>query len=310
MPFRRYSLFQLLYVASKDLDTTDYEDAGILFDYQQMNYDNGQYANEKLNELICPHGPDGPSFVTQGQGCDGIDQNCDCEVDDCSEDKIPPTITLEFRAGSKRRITPQPSSESITANAPPIGPIAGDRLAVTIPFPSYEEGLQFLEDNVQVSDDCAAQLTKDVEFYDGDGDRNNCTLCEFIVTATDARCNGLSEEAVATQIYILEIDRIPAPIICGFFTPQNRFHVNPSDFPNFDVCREEVPFPEPGDSLHIDRDDFGKDMIDVNFWYTIENVRDTSIEIWLQFVYWIFEPHLTSLTSHASCSTLSFFSLQ
>mmetsp|Transcript_21789 Transcript_21789/g.47555 ORF Transcript_21789/g.47555 Transcript_21789/m.47555 type:complete len:1001 (+) Transcript_21789:167-3169(+) len=262
--------------AKKDLDKTDYENEEILFNYQQINYDNGQFANEKLNEIICPYGPDGPDFITRGQGCDGVDQNCDCIVDDCLEDKIPPTITLEFRAGSKRRLKPQASLKSVTADADSIGPIAGDPLAVSIPFPSFEEGEQFLIDNVLVSDDCASGLIKEVAFFGGDGDEENCTLCEFSVTATDTRCAVESGAAKATQNYILEIDRTPAPITCGFFTPQNRWHVNPQDFPLFDpnVCNATVPFPEPGDILHVDRADFdGKEMININFWYTIENPK-------------------------------------
>jgi hypothetical protein len=49
---------------------------------------------EDVERLLCPFGTEGLAQVVRGQGCDGVDQNCNGAVDECTEDQTPPEILL------------------------------------------------------------------------------------------------------------------------------------------------------------------------------------------------------------------------
>mmetsp|Transcript_27601 Transcript_27601/g.51785 ORF Transcript_27601/g.51785 Transcript_27601/m.51785 type:complete len:604 (+) Transcript_27601:137-1948(+) len=95
-----------------------------------------------------------PIPVRKFQGCDGIDNNYNCEIDECNEDKVPPTITLD--------------SCCIPEKA----------------FQSVEEAEQFLLEKVEITDDCAFNFTEpEVMLVECEG-----THCTFSVTVSDANC--------------------------------------------------------------------------------------------------------------------------
>jgi hypothetical protein len=194
-------------------------------------------ANDKLDRLLCPFRIEPlPLFVVLGQGCDGVDQNCNNRTDECVEDNVPPSIMLKH-------------------------PIP------TTAFQSIGAARIFLEDNLEVSDDCAANLVTDISLMD-DAACNNCT---FAVTVNDQRCiiKPDNERGLATgsRIFVLPVDSIPPVIACGFFTPQDAEHVSGGFDPSLGLSPH---FPEEGDFLHVDAKHFDKEFIDVAFWYQIE----------------------------------------
>jgi len=158
-------------------------------------------------------------------------------TDECEEDQVPPSIKLKMQPPEK-------------------------------PFKSIEEARQFLENNLDVSDDCAVDLETTIV---DPVDANTCTKrCAFRVTAVDRRCISVQPpgSSSATQTFELAVDRNGPAISCGFFTRQDPNHVSFL----FDPCLGlDPPLPNEDDFLHIDRKCFGgKDLIDVNFWYQIE----------------------------------------
>jgi hypothetical protein len=190
-----------------------------------------------VESLLCPFGTEGLEVTRLKQGCDGIDQDCDCIVDECEEDQIPPTIRLTKRPPAK-------------------------------PFKSIEEARKFLEHNLEVTDDCAVDLDDDIS---NPLDEDACTKeCTFTVSVIDERCDGAPDSGAssATKTFDFIVDRNAPVISCGFFAPQDPNHVSDS---TFDPCEGETPpYPDADDSLHINQDCFGGDeLIDVNFWYKI-----------------------------------------
>lgn len=190
-----------------------------------------------VSRLLCPwENESKPLFIVIGQGCDGKDQDCNNRTDECAEDRVPPTIMLKH---------PIPE----------------------IPFRSILAARTFLEENIDVEDDCAANIKVKVELVSDKA----CTNCTFAVTATDQRCIkepvGERGEPVGTRQFDIKVDRSPPIISCGFFTPQYIHHVNGP----FDPCLGiSPPYPPEGDLLHIDASMFSKRFIDVAFWYNIE----------------------------------------
>ena len=194
-------------------------------------------ANEKLDRLLCPFGdPPGADFTVLGQGCDAADQNCNNVTDECAEDKVPPNIALKV---------PPPKK----------------------PFKSTQAALDFLFENVVVSDDCAVNFLKGFQLLNGP----DCCDCQFLVTARDERCiqedpseRGMAE---ASRVFLLQVDSNPPVITCGFNTQQDPFHVSGG----FDPCGGlPVPFPTENDPLHIDKTCFGSCLFNVQLWYQIE----------------------------------------
>ena len=218
--------------ASKKLDVLNEEVAKANAKLDILD-DKVDEANKKLDSLLCPFQNNEP-FVVLGQGCDGVDQDCNQFVDECEEDKVPPTIVL--------------------IHSPPKNPFQSVSLVET-----------FLKDNIQVSDDCAANIDVLIEL----ASERDCTDCKFTVTATDIRCVGNANAvgAVAVRSFSFNVDSIPPEITCGFSFPQDPFHTIDA----FDPCLGLAPpFPPIDDFLHIDQNCFNKDMIDVQFWYQIK----------------------------------------
>ena len=155
-------------------------------------------ANQKLDKLLCPFGPDGATFTALRQGCDGVDQDCNGVVDECSEDKVSPSLTLR---------TPIPDKS----------------------FRSTNEALQFLQENVIISDDCAAEFQTSFVLLS----EPNCCDCEFQVTTADERCvNENTPGATANINFIVKVDSAAPVVNCGFFVQQDPFHVSGG----FDPC--------------------------------------------------------------------------
>ncbi|KAL3781568.1 hypothetical protein ACHAW5_002577 [Stephanodiscus triporus] len=142
-------------------------------------------ANAKLDDLLCPFGPEGATFTALRQGCDAIDQNCDGVVDECTEDKVPPSLTLR---------TPIPDKS----------------------FKSTDEARQFLQENVIASDDCAAEFQTEIQLQNGP----DCCDCVFRVRTADVRCG-----ATADRTFIVKVDSDAPVISCGFFVQQDPIHV-------------------------------------------------------------------------------------
>jgi hypothetical protein len=125
-----------------------------------------------LDTPLCPFKESEP-FTVLGQGCDGIDQDCNQIPDECKEDKVPPTIFL--------------------THTPPKSPFQNTALVGS-----------FLKNNIQVSDDYAANIDVLIELTS----ECDCTECSFTLTATDTRCvgNANAPAAVAVRSFSFNIN--------------------------------------------------------------------------------------------------------
>ena len=117
-----------------------------------------------------------------GSGCDGKDQNCNKEIDDCDEDRTKPTLLL---------------SESLPK----------------APFTSDRDAIDFFSRNIIVSDDCAGNLSVNVT---KDEENSNTTLSIFNVTVSDPNCKGKSEFASESKSFQVKVDEADPVVSCGF----------------------------------------------------------------------------------------------
>lgn len=210
-------------------------------------------ANEKLDDLLCPFGPNGATFTALRQGCDAIDQDCNKVVDECSEDKVPPSLTLRTSIPDK-------------------------------PFKSIEDARQFLQENVVESDDCAVEFSTQIVLQS----EPNCCDCTFQVNTADVRCvnDNAPGSATASRNFVVKVDSTAPVINCGFFVQQDAFHVSGG----FDVCAGlTVPFPGDNDPLHIDKNTIGEGLFNVGLWYQVDEVSRmvVCVEVMHQFRYLI-----------------------
>lgn len=112
-----------------------------------------------------------PSQTSQlsGQGCDGLDNNCNELVDECAEDEIPPRIT--FKGGLA--VDAIDNGEGVTFISSPA-------------FQTLENAAAYLKSIVEAEDDCASGLQLEVlPPITG----VQCESTEFEVVATDSRCS-------------------------------------------------------------------------------------------------------------------------
>jgi hypothetical protein len=194
------------------------------------------------SKLACPFGKTGLKNKLQRQGCDGIDQNCNGKVDECEEDQVHPTIKLT---------QPMP----------------------TTPFVDIKSARDFLEQSINVMDDCAAEIDVDIVLLDDP----LCSSCNFSVLASDKRCDDVFHAtglyhapAYSQQVFVLPVlskKKGPLSIKCGFSNPNDKKHVKDG---SFDSCKKHIfPHKQHGESLHIDETVF-KRKVDVGLWYDID----------------------------------------
>ena len=181
-----------------------------------------------------------------GNGCDGIDNDCDSvivaeigdgspnvQVDECDEDQIPPTITL---------------AREIPAT-----------------FLSLDEAKEWFEKNVIASDDCVPsdRLVMEITGQESEGvgtitvqvDDNRCfneASRKLTIDGNVVSINGPGEPST-TETFTIFIDGTAPQVTCGFNKPQDA---------NFDGGDDTL--------LFIDRYNERRDIVNVQFFYNIE----------------------------------------
>jgi len=180
-------------------------------------------------------------------GCDGLDNDCDSQildgvnlVDECDEDQIPPTITL--------------------AVVPPTT------------FLTILEAETWYLKNTIVSDDCAPsnRLVKsiidssspapgrgEITMKVDDTRCANNTVQRLLIGGNEIIVDGIGH-ATSTETFTFDIDSDPPIVTCGFGKPQDENYSGGSDNP-----------------LFIDRYNERADVVDVEFFYKIEESSDT-----------------------------------
>jgi len=100
--------------------------------------------------------------MKKGSGCDGLDQDKNGLIDECDEDKTPPSILIH----------------SVPIFSHPKHPNVSflDSLA----FPTVDKAKAFLEDNLQISDDCSNDLSIEISSTEA-----SCDQTKFDVKATN-----------------------------------------------------------------------------------------------------------------------------
>jgi len=133
--------------------------------YTRANYFNLDIINDKVEDLICPWRLDDGTLdpnrpILQGQGCDAVDNDCNCEIDECEEDNFQPRIFL---------------------------PVKPHQV-----FKQRSDAREWLGNNVIYWDDCANNLAVTVaDLQDSDcedGDVEGIEDCTLSVTVRDTRC--------------------------------------------------------------------------------------------------------------------------
>jgi hypothetical protein len=158
------------------LDTTcGYLDAYVEFVNGEAVVENTRWI---MHELACNPTAGPPR---KGQGCDGVDNNCDAmnQIDECAEDVFPPEI--------------QP-------------------LELPATFPTADNAVNYLLDNIIASDDClpvalAAEITA-----------VSPTSATIVVTATAEGCEDRAVEDVTTETFEVTIADGSPPVLsaCTF----------------------------------------------------------------------------------------------
>lgn len=136
---------------------------------------------------------------TKFQGCNGVDDNCDGVIDDCTEDLSPPDITMKESVLT--------SSYKDTENI-----IHENILFVEEPaFGSFDNAKNFLIDNIKAEDDCAGGL--DIEIS---GPHGSCENAMLIVNASDPRCAESNSIQTALKGIVFRVDNTPPSVFAGF----------------------------------------------------------------------------------------------
>ena len=167
--------------------------------------------------------------MIKNQGCNGIDENCDGIIDDCSEDGSPPII--HFKDGLSASIHE---------------PFDGITIIEGVSFTSINDAYHFLKGNIVAEDDCSNDLSIEVSFPAVE----NCSKTVFTVTAYDNRCfKAGSIHTVMKKIAVM-VDNISPSVSIGF-----------------DRIPHSHYFDENGLYLHIDESSY--DYEDINLWYNV-----------------------------------------
>jgi len=132
-------------------------------------------------------------FIMKGVGCDGIDQDNNGVVDDCGEDKTPPSISI---------------------HSVPIHDKAG---FPDVPFlrkeffSSVDEAKSFLKKNLLVTDDCSNDLNIDISTPEA-----SCDETMFDVKVIDSRCGEANPYQTVSKNFLLRVDNHPPKVSVGF----------------------------------------------------------------------------------------------
>ena len=131
--------------------------------------------------------------LRKGAGCDGVDQDNDGIVDDCSEDKTPPSISIHGVP-----VFSHPSHPNVP-------------FLESLPFSTVDKAKIFLQDNLLISDDCATDLNIDISTPVA-----SCDETRFDVKVTDPRCGEINAHQTTSRSYLLRVDRHPPTVFAGF----------------------------------------------------------------------------------------------
>jgi len=163
------------------------------------------------------------------QGCNGIDENCDGIIDDCTEDRSPPTISLNDIS----TLSYYHRHDGVTVIDSPA-------------FSSITDAQEYLLGVLKVEDDCANNLSVEVS----PALQAGCVNTVFTVNVTDPRCAGVNPLQTVTKEFALWVDDTPPSVSVGF-----------------SLDRHPTYYDADGLYLHIDEDDI--DYINVRFWYNV-----------------------------------------
>eukprot|EP00957_Ditylum_brightwellii_P157970 12024088-Ditylum_brightwellii.AAC.1 len=157
------------------------------------------------------------------QGCNGVDENCDGIVDDCSEDRSSPIISIK----ETLPVSVYTGNENITFIENPT-------------FHTVEDARKFLLKNIKVEDDCARDMVVEVSVPEA-----SCADTQFTVKVSDPRCSKVNPMQTVTKDFILRVDGIAPIVSVGFdhepleYTDQEKKMLH---IPESDVSFENVLF--------------------------------------------------------------------
>ena len=127
-----------------------------------------------------------------GLGCDGQDNDCDDEVDECDEDSVPPQII--FRHGLA--VDASVNEDGLTVIDSPT-------------LSSLSDTQTYLENIVEAEDDCVAGLQPEV-ICPGIG-----ALCQSTIFTVRAADNSCVNQTVVRQ-FIMKVDKIGLDVTISF----------------------------------------------------------------------------------------------
>lgn len=129
----------------------------------------------------------------KGAGCDGIDQDDNGIVDDCGEDKTPPSISIYSVP-----VFSHPSHPNVP-------------FLESHPFPTVDKAKSFLRDNLAITGDCSSDLDVAISTPEA-----SCDETRFDVKVTDRRCGDMNPYQTISKSYLLRVDSHPPTVSAGF----------------------------------------------------------------------------------------------
>ena len=131
--------------------------------------------------------------MQKGAGCDGVDQDNNGIIDDCSEDKTPPSISIQSVP-----IYDKPGFPDV--------PFLRKEF-----FSTVDEAKSFLKQNLLVTDDCSNDLNIDISTPEA-----SCDLTMFDVKVTDPRCGEANPYQTVSKKFLLRVDNQTPKVSVGF----------------------------------------------------------------------------------------------